>query len=167
MSVDEQEIAMAFNTEADDWQVLCVYQFGLGLGLAAEVFVFDFFSARADFTGRFRLYGYGSGLGGKAVGWTLPGLSDWSSLECKHAFSAQQLHDCVATVATASVGVGANIGPCLISGITPTGRMLFEDQDAGGLSGGLSAGAMALAGKWRFKEAVSNRPASYSSTAVA
>jgi hypothetical protein len=45
--------------------------------------------------------------------------------------------------------------------------MLFEDQDAGGLSGGLSAGAMALAGKWRFKEAVSNRPASYSSTAVA
>ena len=88
----------------------------------------------------------------------LPGISDWSALSCKRPFSAQTLHQCAATVATATVGAGANVGPCLISAITPIGTSLFEDQDAGGLSGGLSAGAYALAGTWKFTRVVVNRP---------
>jgi hypothetical protein len=156
---------MGFTTDADDWQVLCISSFGAGLFLAAQFFVFDYFSEEADFTARFRLSAFGSGIGGGSAGWALPGLSDWSALDCKRAFSAQTLHQCAATVATATVGVGANVGPCLISAITPTGVSLFEDQDAGGLSGGISAGAYALAGTWKFTKVVSNRPTP--STAVA
>ena len=149
---------MAYTDEADDWQVLCIDSFGAGLGLAAMFFVFDFFSEKADITARFRLSAFGSGIGGSSAGWALPGLSDWSALDCKRPFSALTLHQCTATVATATVGVGANVGPCLISAITQSGVSLFEDQDAGGLSGGLSAGAYALAGTWKFTKAVSNRP---------
>jgi hypothetical protein len=156
---------MGFTTDADDWQVLCISSFGAGLFLAAQFFVFDYFSEEADITARFRLSAFGSGIGGGSAGWALPGLSDWSALDCKRAFSAQTLHQCAATVATATVGVGANVGPCLISAITPTGVSLFEDQDAGGLSGGISAGAYALAGTWKFTKVVSNRPTP--STAVA
>lgn len=150
---------MAYTDEADDWQVLCIDSFGAGLGLAYMFFVFDFFSEKADITARFHLNAFGSGIGGKSLGWVLPGLSDWSTLDCKRPFSAQKLHQCTATVASATVGVGANVGPCLISAITPTGISLFEDQDAGGLSGGISAGAYALAGTWKFSKVVSNRPA--------
>ena len=149
---------MGFTDEADDWQVLCISSFGAGLLLAAQFFVFDFFSEKADITGRFRLSAFGSGIGGSSAGWVLPRLSDWSALDCKRPFSAQKLHQCAATVATATVDVGANIGPCLISAITPTGVSLFEDQDAGGLSGGLSAGAYALAGTRKFTKVVANRP---------
>src|ERR1700689_5070125 len=105
---------MSFTDDADDWQVLCIESFGAGLGLAAMFFVFDYFSEKADITARFRLSAFGSGLGGSSAGWVLPGLSDWSSIDCKRPFSAQKLHQCAATVATATVGVGANVGPCLI-----------------------------------------------------
>ena len=81
-------------------------------------------------------------------------------MSCKRPFSAQILHQCAATVATPTVGAGANVGPCLISAITPTGTSLFEDQDAGGLSGGLSAGAYGLAATWKFTRVVANRPVS-------
>lgn len=116
----------------------------------------------ADITDRFRLSAFGSGIGVEAVkaGGALPGISDWSDLSCKRPFSAQTLLQCAATVATATVGAGANVGPCLISAITPTGTSLFEDQDAGGLSGGLSAGAYAFAGTWKFTRVVANRPVS-------
>jgi hypothetical protein len=150
---------MSFTDDADDWQVLCIDSVGAGLGLAVMAFIFDFFSEEADITARFRLVAFGSGIGGSSAGWAVPGLSDWSEIDCKRAFSAQKLHQCAATVATATVGVGANVGPCLISAIMPTGVSLFEDQDAGGLSGGLSAGAYALAGTWKFVRIVSNRPA--------
>ena len=149
---------MSFTDDADDWQVLCIDSVGAGFGLAVMAFIFDFFSEKADITGRFRLVAFGSGIGGSSAGWAVPGLSDWSEIDCKRPFSAQKLHQCAATVATATVGVGANIGPCLISAIMPTGVSLFEDQDAGGLSGGLSAGAYALAGTWKFVRIVSNRP---------
>ncbi|HME37049.1 MAG TPA: hypothetical protein VKF84_17585 [Candidatus Sulfotelmatobacter sp.] len=150
---------MGFTDDADDWQVLCIDSVGAGFGLAVMAFIFDFFSEKADITARFRLVAFGSGIGGGSAGWAVPGLSDWSEIDCKRPFSAQKLHQCAATVATATVGVGANIGPCLISAIMPTGVSLFEDQDAGGLSGGLSAGAYALAGTWKFLRVVSNRPA--------
>jgi hypothetical protein len=150
---------MSFTDDADDWQVLCIDSVGAGLGLAVMAFIFDFFSEKADITARFRLVAFGSGIGGSSAGWAIPGLSDWSELDCRRPFSAQKLHQCAATVATATVGVGANVGPCLISAIMPTGVSLFEDQDAGGLSGGLSAGAYALAGTWKFVRVVSNRPA--------
>ena len=89
----------------------------------------------------------------------LPGISDWSALSCKRPFSAQKpFTNAPQLVATATVGAGANVGPCLISAITPIGTSLFEDQDAGGLSGGLSAGAYALAGTWKFTRVVVYRP---------
>jgi len=149
---------MSFTDDADDWQVLCIESFGAGLILAAQFFVFDFFSEQADITARFRLSAFGIGFGGGSAGWVVPGLSDWSDIHCKRAFSAQRLHYCAATLAPATVGVGANVGPCLISAITQTCVSLFEDQDAGGLSGGISAGAYALAGTWKFTKVVSNRP---------
>lgn len=128
------------------------FDFGAGLGLAAQFFVFDFYSKTAGITARFRLSAFGSGSGGGSAGWALPGISDWSDLGGKRPFSAQTLHQCAATVVTATVGAGANVGPCLISAITPTGTSLFDDQDARGLSGGLSAGAYAFAGTWNSPE---------------
>ena len=149
---------MGFTTDADDWQVLCI-----SILVLASVWLhsFSFLISTvktADITARFRLSAFGSGIGGGSAGWALPGISDWSDLSCKRPFSAQTLHLCSATVATAAVGAGANVGPCLISAITPTGTSLFEDQDAGGLSGGLSAGAYAFAGTWKFTRVVANRP---------
>jgi hypothetical protein len=134
------------------------FDFGAGLGLAAQFFVLISTVKTADISARFRLSAFGSGIGGGSAGWALPGISDWSDLSCKRRFSAQTLHQCAATVATASVGADANVGPCLISAITPTGTSLLEDQDAGGLSSGLSAGAYALAGTWKFTSVVANRP---------
>ena len=95
------------------------FDFGAGVGLAAQFFVFDFYSKTADITARFRLSAFGSGIGGGSAGWALPGISDWSDLSCKRPFSAQTLHQCAATVVTATVGAGANVGPCLISGYYP------------------------------------------------
>jgi hypothetical protein len=95
------------------------FDFGAGVGLAAQFFVFDFYSKTADITARFRLSAFGGGIGGGSAGWALPGISDWSDLSCKRPFSAQTLHQCAATVATATVGAGANVGPCLISGYYP------------------------------------------------
>jgi hypothetical protein len=149
---------MGFTTDADDWQVLCTSILVLASVWLHSFFVFDFYSKTAGITARFRLSAFGSGSGGGSAGWALPGISDWSDLSCKRPFSAQTLHQCAATVATATVGAGANVGPCLISAITPTGTSLFEDQDAGGLSGGLSAGAYALAGTGKFTRLVANRP---------
>ena len=56
------------------------FDFGAGLGLAAQFFVFDFYSKTADITARFRLSTFGSGIGGGSAGWALPGISDWSDL---------------------------------------------------------------------------------------
>jgi hypothetical protein len=148
---------MGLDTETNDWQVLGISAFGFALGLAAEVFVFDFYSATADITARFRFIGYGSGLGVRAGSWVLPGITEWSSLDCQRPFSASQLDHAAGTLASVTVGVGVNVGPCLISAIKSSGS-LFTDQDAGGISGGLSAGAVALAGRWRFSQTVSNAP---------
>jgi hypothetical protein len=57
------------------------FDFGAGLGLAAQFFVFDFYSKTADITARFRLSTFGSGIGGGSAGWALPGISDWSDLK--------------------------------------------------------------------------------------
>jgi len=148
---------MGLDTESNDWQVLGISAFGFALGIAAEVFVFDFFSATADITARFRFIGYGSGIGVRAGGWVLPGITNWSSIDCQRPFSALQLDHAAGTLASVTVGVGVGVGPCLISGIKSSGA-LFTDQDAGGLSGEFSAGAVALAGRWRFTRIVSDVP---------
>jgi len=149
---------MGLSTEADDWQVLGITSFGVGLALAAQVFVFDFFSETADVTARFFFIGYGSGIGVRSGGWVLPGISSWSSIDCKRPFSVRQLDHVPGTIASVTVGVGANVGPTLISAISGSGAALFSDQDVGGVSGGISAGAAALAGRWRFARTVHNRP---------
>jgi hypothetical protein len=148
---------MGLSTEADDWQVLCINSFGVALGLAAAVFIFDFNSETAGLTARFRFVGFGSGIGTRILSVVLPGLSDWSQISCDRPFSVVQLDHTSGTMASASVGVGATIGPCLISAIKSSGS-LFSDQDAGGLSAGLSAGAFLLAGRWRFNKIVLNSP---------
>jgi hypothetical protein len=100
------------------------FDFGAGLGLAAQFFVLISTVKTADISARFRLSAFGSRIGGGSAGWAIPGISDWSDLGGKRPFSAQNLHQCAATVVTATVGAGANVGPCLISAITPTGTPL-------------------------------------------
>ena len=149
---------MGFTTDADDWQVLCI-----SILVLASVWLhsFSFLISpvkTADITARFRLSAFGSGIGGGSAGWALPGISDWSDLSCKRPFSAQTLHQCAATVATATVGAGANVGPCLISGYYPDWNVSLRGSGRWGLSGGLSAGAYAFAGTGKFTRVVANRP---------
>src|SRR3954468_16089921 len=110
---------MGILTKADDWQVLGITNFGVGLGLAARKFTFDFFSQTADVSARFILLAFGTGFGGRAGGFVLPGIGDWTDLECKRSFSVNQLDKATGLVATATVGVGGSVGPCLISAVTP------------------------------------------------
>jgi hypothetical protein len=108
--------AMGFTTDADDWQVLCISILGLA-SVWLHSFLFLISTVKtADITARFRLSAFGSWIGGGSAGWALPGISDWSDLSGKRPFSAQTLYQCAATVVTATVGAGANVGPCLISG---------------------------------------------------
>ena len=53
--------AMGFTTDATGRYY--AFDFGAGLGLAAQFFVLDFYSKTADITARFRLSAFGSGMG--------------------------------------------------------------------------------------------------------
>lgn len=149
---------MGMDTEADDWQVLGTTSFGFGLGLAVAKFTFDFYSAKADANVRYFFLGAGSGLGGKGANWALDGISEWSALNCQRSFTAKQLNRAPGTLWTISVGVGAQVGPCYVEALTPSGHYYFKDSDVGGISGGLSAGVLALAGRWVLIGGIHNKP---------
>jgi hypothetical protein len=55
---------------------------------------------------------------------------------------------CPGTLWTISVGAGAGVGTMKISAIS--WRKLFEEVEVGGISGQFGAGALAMAGRWRF-----------------
>lgn len=150
---------MGMDIQADDWQVLGTTSFGLGFWLAVGKFTFDFYSQNASANVRFIFAGIGGGLGGKGANWALDGITEWSALNCQRAFSANQLNRAPGTLWTASAGVGAQVGPCYVEALTPGGHYYFKDSDVGGISGGLSAGVMALSGRWIMVGAVHNKPA--------
>ena len=140
---------MAWSDKASDWWVAGRFNIGAAAGLAAGKYVFDFYSESASIWARYVFSGFGSGLGGNASGWGLPGIVDpWTELPAKHAFSAADLHMCPGTLWTVSVGVGAGVGTMKISAIS--WHKLFEEVEVGGISGQFGAGALAMAGRWRF-----------------
>jgi hypothetical protein len=140
---------MDWTKKASDWWVAGRFNVGAALGLAAGKYVFDFYSESADIWSRFVFSGFGSGLGGNASGWSLPGIVDpWTELPAVNPFSANDLHMCPGTLWTVSVGVGAGVGTMKISAIS--WHRLFEEVEVGGISGEFGAGALAMAGRWRF-----------------
>jgi hypothetical protein len=140
---------MAWATKASDWWVAGRFSIGAALGLAAGKYVFDFYSESAGVWARYVFSGVGSGMGGNASGWSLPGIVDpWNELPAKRAFSAADLHMCPGTLWTVSVGAGAGVGTMKISAMSL--RTLFDEVEVGGISGQFGAGALAMAGRWRF-----------------
>lgn len=155
---------MGFATSANDWQVSGIAQIAAGEAVAAGLYVFDFYSATANVTGRFRLSGTGIGLGGNASGTLVPAeigpFGPWSSIDCDESFSLSDLNNCWGRLSTLSVGMGLLFGVVYITAAPRfwSTRTYFHSQNVGGFGTGAGAGGMVIVGGWHFSNITYNRP---------
>jgi hypothetical protein len=160
---------MGLGDRVNDWQACGLMQVAGGEGVAAGLFIFDFYSAAAGLTGRFTFKGGGIGIGGNASGTVVPSqigpFGPWSSVDCDTPFSIWDLNGAWGRITSASVGMGLEFGVVFITAAPPWSMFnsFFHSQNVGGFSTGAGAGAIALVGNWRFKMVVNNSPSSVSS----
>jgi hypothetical protein len=158
---------MGYTTEADDWEVQGVCQVGVGAGFAGGIWLFEFWSADADYDGFFIFAGLGLGLGGSLGGGGAPMKSivrqlqgaktnalqqhedNFSTLECENKFSAAQLHMAAGRLTTAGGGAAIGYGLVYISAGAFPRKSLFLSQDVSGWGTGVGLNAATTVGLWR------------------
>ena len=161
---NSEEVKMGLGERATDWQVCGVAQIAAGEAVAAGIYVFDFYSATANITGRFRLSGAGIGLGGNASGTLVPAeigpFGPWSSIACDEAFSLSDLNNCWGRLSTLSVGMGLLFGVVYITAAPRfwSTRTYFHSQNVGGFGTGAGAGGIVIIGGWHFSNISRNQP---------
>ena len=155
---------MGFGTRADDWKVLSVGQLGAALIVSAAIFLFDFHSAKAGLTARFRLSGTGKGLGANISELGDPG--DWDDIDSSdplgQPFSVWDLDRCPGHLASIGAGAVISLGAVYISAGPKTGfrKPFFSVQNVGGFGLGAGASAFSITGEWRFSRVSNNVPPS-------
>lgn len=160
---------MGLGDKVSDWHACGLIQVAGGDAIAAGVFVFDFYSATANVTGRFTFRGGGIGIGGNASGTAVPSqigpFGPWSSIDCDNPFSIWDLNGAWGRLTSLSVGMGLEFGVVYITA-APRWSMFtsyFHSQNVGGFSTGAGAGGFTLVGSWSFKSVVHTSPADISS----
>ena len=158
---------MAIETKATDWQVCMLLNAAAGAGAAAGTFRFDFYSATAGITARFKFVGVGEGgnLSGAVLPADIGSFGPWSSITCDKAFSVWDLNGSWGRLSTISVGMGVTLGPMYITAAKNFWSLesWFHSQDVGGFGtgpGGL--GGEVLIGRWTFLSTSHNVPGSSS-----
>lgn len=166
---------MGFGDRVNDWQVCGVLSLAGSDGIGAGLFIFDFYSAKANLTARFTFKGGGVGLGGEYQGGSIGGdgsgtglpedigpFGQWSSIECTKEFSVWDLNGAWGRLTTLSSGVGLTIGVVFVTAAPPWSLFdnYFASQNVGGLGSGVGVTGLILVGNWRFKKVVVNKPAS-------
>lgn len=173
---------MSLGMKASDWQVCGVMSLAGSDGVGGGLFFFDFYSAKANLTARFTFKGAGVGLGGSYKGTSVGGdasgtavpedigpFGPWSSIECTKEFCVWDLNGAWGRLTTLGGGIGLTFGFVFITAAPPWSFSdnYFASQNVGGFGTGVGVTGLILAGNWRFKHVVENRPASNSSTAWA
>jgi hypothetical protein len=159
---------MGFTTEADDWEVQGVCQVGVGAFAAGGIWLFQFWSADADYDGFFIFAGLGLGLGGSLGGAGAPMTSiikqlrgakqnalsshedNFTTLTCENSFSASQLNYAAGRLTTAGVSAAMGYGLVYISAGAFPRKSLFLSQDVSGWGTGVGASAATTVGMWKL-----------------
>jgi hypothetical protein len=158
---------MALDTKTDDWQVCMILNAAAGAGIAAGDFRFDFYSAKANLTARFKFYGVGVGAGGNLSGMVLPAtigpFGPWSGITCDQQFSVWDLNGCWGRLSAIGGGAGVVFGPMMITAAKRfwSTTTLFHSQNVGGFGGGgAGVGGEVLIGGWHYATLSHNQPGS-------
>jgi hypothetical protein len=164
---------MSLGIKANDWQACGVLSLAGSDGIGGGLFIFDFFSAKANLTARFTFKGGGVGLGGKyngeswggdASGTAMPAdvgsFGPWSSIKCSKEFSVWDLNGAWGRLTTLSGGIGLTFGFVYITAAPPWSIFTnyFASQNVGGFGTGIGVTGLILVGNWRYKQIVQNRP---------
>jgi hypothetical protein len=152
---------MAFDTQADDWEVSSICQAGGASGAGGGVWLFNFQSADANFYGaNFIFIGGGMGVGGSIGGASFPNMFKqsrlggsalvWSSIQCDRPFSAADLNWAPGRVTTAGLSLSVGYTLLYVSAKNLPFSSLFLSQSCNGPSIGVGATAMATVGLWKW-----------------
>jgi len=165
---------MPLDTHASDWQVCLLLSLAGGAGVAAGDYVFDFYSATAGLTARFKFYGFGVGAGGNLSGTVIPAqlgpFGPWSSIKCDKSFSVWDLNGSWGRLSSITFGMGVVLGPVMITAAKRfwSTDSWFHSQDVGGFgSGGAGVSGEVVIGGWHYVTGSHNAPGSDDDNTVA